>query len=237
MTVIIALKAGGYLQPRGLSLTVEPGIVMAGDTRLSFVGRLPPPPEDTHVKVDSIGDYAIAGYAGNRNIATSALIKLEGVIKATGNYAPLSITLLAQQKLIYEDSRYSYLPLSQRMVQILLGVRDPNSGKFALYEMSTEKNFTPQVRNKLVAIGSHGRYIRKLFRDVRRGAPYPFQGPTVTLKDDSAVLVKLLLDKAIETSRKVEGNKSFIGGRTHLVILHSKGVEAMDPDGHVQLSA
>ena len=157
MTVIIALKTGGYLQPRGLSLTVEPGIVMAGYTRLSFVGRLPPPPEDAHVKVDSIGDYAIAGYSGNRDIATSVLIKLEEEIKATGNYAPLSIALLAQQKLIYEDSRCSHLPLSQRMVQILLGVRDPHSGKFALYEMSTEKNFTPQVRNKVVTKGSYDR--------------------------------------------------------------------------------
>lgn len=234
MTVIVALKTGDYLQPRGQHFTVEPGIVMAGDTRVSFINGSQPH-EDDHIKVDTVGNFAIVGYAGNCKIATSVLTKLEEAIEAAGDYTPESVASILQGMLVQEDSSNIHLSLRLRKVQVLLGVRDPKVENYILYEMDTEKKFEPELRDMLATIGSHGKFIRKVFRDIRRGAAYPFNGPVVTLKDDSAMFVKFLLDKALETANEVEGKGSFIGGVTHLAVLHSKGVVAMEPDINAKL--
>ena len=81
--------------------------------------------------------------------------------------------------------------------------------------------------------------IEHLIEDVRQVAAKlpndPFKGPCVTLKLNLAPFVWLLLDKAIETAIEVEGKSSYIGGRVHLVVLHSSGVEVMNPDDNVKL--
>ncbi len=238
MTVVVALKAGDYLQPRGRHLAFEQGIVMAGDSRISYIGGSLPP-EDDHAKVDSINDFAIAGYAGNRSLATSVLSRLEEAVLKQGDFSPDSVALLAQRMLVAADLSASALPLVHRRVQMLLGIRDCKTQKFVLYEMRTDNGFTPKPRDGMVAIGSHGHYVKSIFEQVRDVATKlpgdPFKGPRVTLKDNLAPFVCLLLDKALETASEVEGQKSLIGGQTHLVVLHSRGVEAMNPDENTRL--
>jgi ATP-dependent protease HslVU (ClpYQ) peptidase subunit len=239
MTVVVALKSGDYLQPRGRLLQFEPGIVMAGDTRLSYLGRGNRPAEDDHAKVDSIGDFAIAGYAGNRDIATSVLSRLEGAIVRAEDFSPRSIASIAQSMLVDDDLRNRHLQPKDRQVQILLGIRDPKTKNFVLYEMATDNGFELQPRDGMAAIGSHGHYVKEMFDKVRRIAAQlpsdPFKGPEVTLRENLAPFVWFLLDKAIETAAEVEGTGSLIGGGLHLVVLHSRGVEAMDPDDNVRL--
>lgn len=212
---------------------------MAGDTRLSYLGRGNHLLEDDHVKVDSIGDFAIAGYAGNRDIATSVLSRLEEAIIRAGDYDPSSIASLAQSMFVNEDLRNHSLQLSYRRVQVLLGIRDPKTNMFILYEMTTDRRFEPQPRDGMAAIGSHGHYVKTMFDKVRRRAAQlpsdPFKGPEVTIKENLARFVLLLLDKAIETAAEVEGTSSLIGGKPHLVVLHSSGVEAMNPDDNASL--
>lgn len=239
MTVVVALKSGDYLQQQGRQLEFEPGIVMAGDTRLSYSGgvRLP---EDYHVKVDSIGDYAIAGYAGNSAIAEAVLTRLEDAIQRLGAFSPASIASVAQDMLVKEDRRNHHLPPSVRTVQVLLGTRDPETRKFVLFEMATHDGFSPKPRDGMAAIGSHGGYVKQVFEDVRLVAARlpsdPFKGPQVTLKEGIAPFIWLLLDKAIETAGEKEGQKALIGGKPHLVVLHSEGVEAMNPDENAKLT-
>lgn len=239
MTVVVAMKSGDYLQPQGRQIHFEPGIIMAGDTRLSHIGVVSHPPEDDHVKVDSIGDFSIAGYAGNRNIATSVLSKLEEAVIRIADYDPSSIASLARRMFIDEDLRNHSLRLSYRRVQVLLGIRDLRTKSFILYEMATDNGFRLQPRDGMAAIGSHGHYVKKMFDKVRRIAAQlpgdPFKGPEVTLKENLAPFVWFLLNKVIETAGEVEGTGSFIGGEPHLVVLHSGGVEAMNPDDNVQL--
>ena len=238
MTVVVALKSEAYLQPQGRRLEFEPGIVMAGDTRLSDIRGIRQP-EDLHVKVDSIGDFAIAGYAGNRDIAEAMLTNLEESVERAGDSSPDKIVSLAQDMLIKADSINSHLQLQDRMVQILLGIRDPKTGKYVLYEMATDDRFVPKPRDGMAAIGSHGGHVKRLFENVRQVAAKlpndPFKGPHVTLKRNLAPFVWLLLDKALEAAVEVEAKSSFIGGRVHLVILHSSGVEAMNPDDNAKL--
>ena len=238
MTIVVAVKSGNYLQPRGRRLQFEPGIVAAGDTRLSYL-RGSRPPEDDHAKVDSVGDFAVAGYAGNRAIATSVLSKLEEAVIREGDFDPDSIAALAQRMLLEEHRRTRRSqPVAQR-VQILLGIRDPKTKSFVLYEMSTDHASTPEPRDGMASIGSHGHYVRNMFetiRDVAARLPAdPFRGPQVTLKGNLAPFVWLLLDKAIETAAEAEGRRSFVGGRPHLAVLHSRGVEAMYPDDNILL--
>lgn len=239
MTVVVAVKSGDYLQPHGRQIYFEPGIIMAGDTRLSYIGGVNPPPEDDHVKVDSIGDFAVAGYAGNRGIATSVLSKLEEAIIQAGDYNPSSIASLAQSMFVDEDLRNQSLQLLYRRVQVLLGIRDPKSKTFILYETTTDNGFESQPRDGMAAIGTHGKYAKQVFEDIRREAAQnpgdPFKGPVVTLKENLAPLVWLMLDKAIEVAAELEGKSSFIGGRPHLVVLHSSGVEAMNPEDNACL--
>lgn len=238
MTVVVALKSGLYLQPPGRQLEFEPGIVMAGDARLSFPRSIRKP-EDYHVKVDSIGNFAIAGYAGNRNIAEAMLTKLEETAEKAGDFNPNRIASLAQDMLIKADSSNSHLQVPDRKVQILLGIRDFETQKFILYEMATEDGFNPKPRDGMAVIGSHGKPVKQIFEAVRREASRllndPFKGPRVTLKQNLAPLVYLLVDKAIGTAAEVEGKNSLIGGGVQLVILHSEGVEAMNPDDNAKL--
>ena len=237
MTVVVALKSAAYLQPRGRQLEFEPGIVMTGDTRVSYLGRRAPSPEDDHVKVDGIGDFAIAGYAGNSLIATTVLGGLEEAVIQEGNFDPKYIASLAQRLLVKEDSQSR---LSDgREVQILLGIRDPTVAKFVLYEMSTSQGFTPMVRDGMDAIGSHGHYVNNIFEEIRDVAAQlpndPFEGPSVSLKENIAPFLWFLLDKAIESAAQAEGKNSAIGGSPHCVVLHSSGVEVMDPSSHARL--
>lgn len=237
MTVVVALKSAAYLQPRGRQLEFESGIVMTGDTRLSYLGRRAPPPEDDHVKVDGIGDFAIAGYSGNSLIATTALGVLKEAVIQEENFDPASIVSLAQRLLVEEDSQSR---LSKgREVQILLGIRDPKVTKFVLYEMSSAQGFNPMVRDGMAAIGSHGHYVKNIFEEIRDVAAQlpndPFEGPLVSLKENIAPFLWFLLDKAIESAAEAEGKDSAIGGSPHCVVLHSSGVEVMDPSFHARL--
>ncbi|MBA7478646.1 hypothetical protein ES707_14074 [subsurface metagenome] len=238
MTVVVAVKSGDYLQPQGRRLEFEQGIVMAGDTRLSYARGIRIP-EDYHVKVDSIGDYAIAGYAGNSRMAEAVLTRLEEAIEKAGSFSPASITSIAQNMLVKEDLCNHHLHPSDRIVQMLLGMRDPETKKFILYEMTPDDGFYPKPRDGMAAIGSHGGYVKQIFEDVRRVAARlpgdPFKGPLVTLRNNLAPFIWLLLDKAIETAAETEGQKSLIGGRPHLVVLRSQGVEAMNPDDNAKL--
>jgi ATP-dependent protease HslVU (ClpYQ) peptidase subunit len=212
---------------------------MAGDTRLSYIRGVNLPPEDDHVKVDGTGDFAIAGYTGNSAIATSVYRRLEEAIIRTGDYSPNSIASLAKNMLVSEDSRNHSVPLSYRLVQVLLGIRDSKTNRFVLYEMTTDTGFEPQPRDGMAAIGSHAKYAKEAFEDIRREAAQnpgdPFKVPLFTLKEGLASLVWLLVEKAIEVAAGLEGRKSLIGGRPHLVVLHANGAEAMNPDENANL--
>lgn len=232
MTVVVAVKSGSYLQPAGRQISFEPGIVMAGDTRVSLVGgkqRLLP--EDNHVKVDSIGDFAIAGYAGNREIATSALVQLEDKVKQVAS--PNKIASMVQTTL--QDAYKAHgKGKPEHSVQLLVGVRDrEKTGAFVLYEFDSQDEFKPHARDGMAAIGSHGIHVKNMFECIRKYSAMipgdPFGGPQFTLKENLASLVWVLLENLLETASEIEGSDSLIGGKTHLAVLDAAGVQVLNP--------
>ncbi len=236
MTVVIALKSANYLQPSGRNLEFEPGIIMAGDTRLSWIG-VRRKHEDDHVKIDSIGNYAIAGYAGRQDIATAVLTKLEDNIKAGGDYSTGAITSLTKDMMDKEIAKHG--ALADTTVELLLAIKDIGTGKFLLYKMTSYNEFTPESQDGMTVIGSHGHYVKDIFEKVRDKAISlqndPFRGPNVNLKENLALFIKLLLDNLIEVAVTQDGDSSLVGGETHLVILHSSGIEAMNPEAYKRL--
>lgn len=191
------------------------------------------------MKVDSVGNFVIAGYAGNQSIATSVLTRLVEAVIREGVLDPESIAALAQRMLVEKHKSTRLSQFDAWRVQLFLGVRDLKTENFVLYEMSTDNASTPKPRDGMAAIGSHGLYARNLFETVRKLAERfsddPFKGPQVTLQENLAPFIWFLLDKAIEAAAEVEGKRSFVGGETHLVVLQSNGVEAMNPDENLRL--
>jgi 20S proteasome alpha/beta subunit len=141
---------------------VEPGIVVAADTRFMWSG-----PVDDGIKVWPLKDFAVAAFSGDVPLGESAIYAMGVTLGEHTFRTPEQISRAMCEWLKYYSSR-SRTPTS---TEVLLAVYDDDRDRFELYRLKTDEQFDPQPREGVYAIGSGAKQFRLEFeKEVLRWA-------------------------------------------------------------------
>ena len=153
MTLCVAVKApSSKLNPNGLPLQFEPGIVISADTRFKFA-NVAFTQDDDGRKVQGLADFAIIGFAGDGRLGQVALVDVKRKLESRRIRHPQSVADLTGHLLRAECKRLSNATPSVHNTEILLGVRDDHTEEFLLYRISRQQDFKPVLTHGIVAIG------------------------------------------------------------------------------------
>lgn len=228
MTTCVAVNSARHGQPSYNSkVEYEKGIIMLADSRITYVGDVLPP-EDDICKVDFLSDYAMAGFAGNVNVARIALPVLDDEFKKRPQFGGQGQIQRAGE--ILKD-HYLAAPGRKSALHVLIGVRDVSHSTYRLFLLKSESDFAPQESSGLCAIGSGGgefaAVYNTIFIDGQVLPRNPFTQSLMPIwgKNSFSNLLGEMLELQLKDAQEKSGPEAKIGGTVRLATLTDKGID------------
>jgi len=237
MTLLIGTVCGSGINPVGYEFQFEPGIVIAGDTRLtSNDGSF----RDDGLKIESVGANGICGMASDNIAVPTAAFHHFDKFLTDNPQATTSESLKALRRNLKQANSAVSKSIGKPITSsALYGYHDPVTDKYLLFSLHSNDGFKPTAKAGWVALGSHSSWMKESFDTITTSygtlneKPFdvfpPQQIPVVNgVGEFSARLVKAALQVATE-AESVTGSPQAIGGKPQLVALTNDGVTVKDP--------
>lgn len=225
MTILVCVNTCyPFISIKGKPISFEPGIVMAGDTRLT-VDRTQPILQDNYLKIDWLTKNVGAGFSGYVDIAETAIIRAAKELGLVEYVKPLQAAQLIKEELMKLANSF---PIDQvQKTDVILGGYDKELDTPNLMILRGISSFRIELIKGLTAIGSGTVKWRTGVRLARRiGNSHGnlrdklSQGPCISI-DDTASFIFTTIEKEIETARQL-GALTTIGGYTSVLVISAR---------------
>lgn len=159
MTALVAIRVPSKaLNPKRRQIScVEPGVILAADTRITKGTR---PLDGDGRKLGKLPGSAIAGFSGDVYVADTALERLTASVEANQSIDHFELATMLQKQLA--RTRNEIVDRKPIRTTVVLGTFFDTP---RLYVLDTKDNFTPQLRDGLEFAGSGADALQEQFAE------------------------------------------------------------------------